>query len=339
MKFSKLRPWAWAAGISVAAVLGGGAYANAQAPAKTQSNLLKTLNQGIVHSAFYGVAFQDGKGVAVGMKGAIFESADAGATWTAVQHDATDLALLAVDRRGSHTIAVGQSGVVLVEDTAGKWVKIDSGMTDRMFAVSVNSNGLAVAGGEFGVLVKSTDGGRTWASTAPDWSAMASEDHFGTGEPMVYATHVTESGVITVAGEYGLILRSEDQGASWRVIRAIDPEAPTLHALYLVEAGQGNSYAVGQAGELLISGDGGESWMKCDTGTELNFLSVTASPSGQVVATGMRVMFRSQNNGMTWDNIDEGDTTTDWYQAVRTEPTSGRIIAVGHSGKIIQIGS
>jgi hypothetical protein len=70
-----------------------------------------------------------------------------------------------------------------------------------------------------------------------------------------------------------------------------------------------------------------------------NFLGVAASPDGHVVVTGMRVMMRSENAGMSWEAVEEGDTTTDWYQAVRTESSSGHIIAVGHSGRIIQIGS
>jgi photosystem II stability/assembly factor-like uncharacterized protein len=195
------------------------------------------------------------------------------------------------------------------------------------------------AGGQFGTLLKSTDGGNSWASTAPDWASMASEDHFGTDEPNIYSVVVDDSGQITIAGEFGLIMRSADGGATWRVLRPIDPNASTLNALYLAPRDQGNSYAVGQEGELLTSTDGGESWARCDTGTKLNFLGVTASPTGQVVVTGMRVMYRSENSGMTWKQVEEGDTITEWYQAVRTVPTTGKIMAVGHSGKIIQIGS
>lgn len=308
------------------------------ASVSAQTQLLKTLTSGIAHSALFGLSFDGDKGVAVGIAGEILTSADAGATWKRLDKAPTDRALLSVSKRGPHTVAVGQSGAVVYED-GGEWKKADSGVPARLLSVDVNSSGLAFAGGQFGTLIKSTDGGRTWEASRPDWSQMEDPETFGTGEPTVYAVTVDESGQVTIAGEYGLILRSPDGGATWKVLRPVAAKAATLHALHIAPAGQGNSYAVGQVGTLLISSDGGETWMQCDTGTKLNFLGVAAAPSGQVVVTGMRVMYRSENHGMTWSEVDEGDTTTDWYQVARTVPSSGRILAVGHSGRIIQVGS
>lgn len=306
--------------------------------ASAAKEIITTLATGIPHAAFFGIDLENGEGVAVGAGGAISESKDGGKTWKAVAPSPTDLALLSVAKRGPHAIAVGQSGVVAIAQD-GKWQKVDAGTKARLLSVDVNSSGLAIVGGQFGTVLKSADGGKTWTPSAPDWSLLALEDHFGTGEPTIYSAIVTESGQITIAGEFGVMMRSDDGGATWRVVRGIDPKAPTLHAMHLVEAGKGNSYAVGQSGALLISADGGETWTQCDVATKLNFLGVAASASGQVVVTGMRVMYRSENNGMSWMAVDEGDTITDWYQAVRTDEQSGRILAVGHSGKIIQIGN
>ena len=312
--------------------------ANASAQSEARPGLIKTVIKGITHSAFFGISFEQAKGVAVGMGGAINESPDGGQTWTPVTHGLTELALLSVDRRGPHTIAVGQAGLVMIEESAGKWTVIDAGTQSRLFGVSVNSAGLAIAVGEFGTLLKSADGGRTWATAAPDWAQYADAESFGTGEPTMYSAHVSESGEITVAGEYGAILRSNDAAATWTVLRPVTAGVPTIFAMYIPADGAGNSYAVGQTGELLISPDNGRSWAKCTTSTQSNFLGVTATPDGQVVVTGMRTMYRSSNGGVTWESVEEGDTTTDWYQAVRTVPTTGKVMAVGHSGKVIQIG-
>ena len=339
MKVSMPRFMAWAVAVSVALTVGVSAQAAKNSGAKSESKILKTLAQGIAHSAFFGVSFDAGKGVAVGAGGAISESADGGAKWTPVKQSATELALLAVDRRGAHTIAVGQAGAVLIEESPGKWTKVDTGDKARLFSVSVNSDGLAIAGGEFGKVLKSEDGGRTWAPTAPDWAAFADQESFGTGEPHIYSVYVSESGEITIAGEFGVMLRSTDKGASWRVLRPVTPGVPTIFAMHLVPDGQGTSFAVGQEGELLTSADGGLTWTRCTVSTDQNLLGVAAGSDGRVVVTGMRVMLRSQNSGMSWELVEEGDTTTDWYQAVRFDASSGRIIAVGHSGRIIQIGS
>lgn len=334
MKLSTRRPLLWLlagfCAMSMAEVV--------LAEGKVPTQIIKTLQAGTPHAAFFGVSFDGGKGVAVGAGGAIYESADAGATWKRVPQEKKGLALLAVDKRGPYAVAVGQMGLVKIEESPGKWVKVDLGAASRLFSVSVNTGGLAVAVGEFGAVYKSADGGRTWASAAPDWSALAVANSSGTSEPNMYSAHVSESGAITIAGEYGVILRSTNAGASWTVLRPMAVKAPTLFAMHIPADGRGNSYAVGQRGELLISGDDGVRWSQCSMPTQSNFLGVAAASGGQVVITGMRVMMRSGNGGMTWDPVEEGDTTTDWYQAVRVEPGSDRIVAVGHAGKIIQIG-
>lgn len=304
----------------------------------TTTKIIKTLQEGSPHSAFFGVSFDGGKGVAVGVGGAIYESADAGETWKRVAQEKKGLALLAVDKRGPHTVAVGQAGLVKIEESPGKWLGVDLGAASRLFSVSVNSGGLAVAVGEFGAVYKSANGGRSWASAAPDWSALAVADSAGTNEPNLYSAYVSEAGVITIAGEYGVILRSTDAAATWTVLRPMAAKAPTLFALHIPADSQGNSFAVGQRGELLISGDDGQSWSRCSMATQANFLGVAAASDGHVVITGMRVMMRSSNNGMSWDLVKEGDVQTDWYQGVRVESGSDRIVAVGHAGTIIQIG-
>ncbi|MGH8516090.1 MAG: WD40/YVTN/BNR-like repeat-containing protein, partial [Panacagrimonas sp.] len=184
--------------------------------------LLTTLISGIPHAAFFGIDLEGGEGVAVGAGGAIAESKDGGKTWKAVAESPTDRALLSVAKKGAHSIAVGQSGVVaIVQD--GKWQTVDAGTKARLLSVDVNSSGLAIVGGQFGNVLKSTDGGKTWAPSAPDWSLLALEDHFGTGEPTIYSANVSESGQITIAGEFGVIMRSDDGGVTWRVVRGIDP--------------------------------------------------------------------------------------------------------------------
>lgn len=323
--------------LSVASI--SAVYADGSGPSpEAVSGLLKPVVTSTPHSALFGLALDQGRGVAVGVKGAIYESQDGGQRWSPVPEPPTRSALLSVSTRGGKAIAVGLSGLVLVSPEKGTWKKVESGTTNRLLTVDMNAAGLVVAAGEFGTVIRSTDGGQTWTSGGPDWSSFVTPENLGAGEPMIYATSVSEEGHITLAGEFGLIVRSPDAGATWQVLRAPVNGAPTLNGLFMQPAGS-NSYAVGQRGELLISADGGNSWGRCTVETKLNFLGVTASPNGQVVITGMRVMYRSVNGGMTWDVVRDGDATSEWYQAVRTDPSSGRIYAVGHSGRIIQIGS
>lgn len=323
--------------ILVAALL---CAAFAASAAESTGGVIKTLAQGIPHSAFFGVSFAENNGVAVGIGGSIATSSDAGATWSPVAHGITEDALLAVARRGSHTVAVGQAGLVMIEETPGKWVKTESGTTGRLLAVSVNTAGLAVAAGQFATLIRSSDGGKSWENFGPDWNQYANPDVPGTNEPTLYAAHVTEDGTITIAGEFGLIFRLDAGSDQWRVLQPLEGGRPVIFAMHLPDATSGNrnAYAVGQSGQVLISTDNGESWFANPVKTDSNFLGVTAAPGGRVVITGMRVMVISNDGGVTWNPVVEGDTTTEWYQAVRTVPQTGKVIAVGHSGRIIQIG-
>jgi photosystem II stability/assembly factor-like uncharacterized protein len=316
-----------------------GMAALAASAADTAGGLIKTLAQGIPHSAFFGISFDGDVGVAVGMGGAIAASADGGSTWTPVKQSVTDAALLAVAKRGAHTVAVGQAGLVMVEEAPGTWVKGESGVPGRLLSVSVNSSGLAVAGGQFATLIRSTDGGKTWAAFGPDWNQYADESAPGTNEPTIYSVHVSEGGTVTIAGEFGLIFRLDAGSEQWRVLNPLKAGTSVIFATHISDSPKRNSYAVGQSGQVLISTDNGETWFANPVKTDSNFLGVAAAPGGKVVVTGMRVMVTSSDGGITWNTVTEGDVLTDWYQAVRAVPKTGKVIAVGHSGRIIQIGS
>lgn len=310
--------------------------------AADEQKLISEIRTGIAHSAYFGLSIEGDKGLAVGLAGSILESNDGGVTWSAVEETNVEpsLALLAVDLGGDHAIAVGQMGIVVIESEPAKWTRVDAGFEGRMLTVSVNKAGLAVIGGEFGEVLKSEDGGKTWASNQPDWLSLSDPDTFGTAEPHVYAVHVAENGDVTLAGEFGVILRQAAGSDEWAVIKELEPRAPTLFALHINEAEGGYSFAVGQTGEILRSSDGGASWQSLAIAeSDANFLGVTTARNGRVVITGMRVMLVSDNNGDSWTAVEEGDTTTDWYQAIRVHEQTGRVIAVGHTGRIIQIGS
>ena len=311
---------------------------SAQATAATK--LITEITIGTAHDALFGISFAGDQGVAVGAAGSILETADGGKTWKPVNESAIPASLLAVDWHGKFAIAVGQSGLIMVRVEGAGWKRSNTGNDHRLFSVSVNKFGTAVATGEFGTVLRTTDGGVTWTSIAPKWTDVLTLEGGAVAEPHIYSALIDDAGVITVAGEFGLVLRTTNGGASWSVLNPGDGKAPSIFAMYLAPAGS-QSYAVGQSGHILVSDNGGASWKAspASTGTQSNFLGVTVSASGMVVVTGMRVMVVSSDHGNSWTPVEEGDTTTDWYQAVRTESSSGRAIAVGHAGKIIAIGS
>lgn len=289
------------------------------------------LLAGHAHDPLFALAFDRDRGVAVGAAGLIYESADRGQTWKRVLPAPTSLSVLGVDLRRSECLAVGQMGLILRREGADAWNKVDSGTTERLFAVSVNSDGTAVAVGSFGTVLQSVNHGQSWRSIAPENIAQYSADQLS--QPHLYAVVLNDEGVITVAGEFGLILRSSDGGAHWNVLHKGES---SLFALDLHS--DGPSYAVGQSGVIVRSIDAGETWKDVISNSAANLLGVSASPNGKVVVTAMHDVLTS-DDGERWHPLKWGDFGSAWYSGVRLVGTQSEsaAILVGHAGTILRL--
>jgi photosystem II stability/assembly factor-like uncharacterized protein len=315
--------------VAIAAALG--LLGTAAAPARAGEAQVEAVVTGTAHQALFAVAFDGERGTAVGAGGQILLSDDGGKSWHASKDSGTTtLSLLGVDVVGGTEIAVGQAGLVLLGDEAGNWRKVNGGTQERLFAVSMNASGTAVAVGAFGTIVRSSDRGQTWQSIAPADIAQYS----GQGaQPHLYAVTVDDRGTINVAGEFGLVLRSGDGGAHWA---ATHKGEASLFALDLHPGGLG--YAVGQSGTILRTTDGGSTWSESNSNSNANLLSVSADPSGKVIVTAMHDVLVS-DNGASWRQAVWGDFGSAWYSGVRFAGSESAPVAVlvGHSGRILRL--
>jgi photosystem II stability/assembly factor-like uncharacterized protein len=295
---------------------------------------VEALTQGTAHDALFAVAFDGNNGIATGAPGRVLNSSDGGKTWINDKSFPVPLALLGADLKGGKAVVVGQMGLAYTRDEKGAWKKSDTGTTERLMNVSLNTHGLAVAVGSFGTVLKSTDAGASWASVAPDWNTYADEEQKAQGiQPHMSAVNVAEDGTITIAGEFSLILRSNDGGASWK---QLNKGAASIFALEL--RGDNVGYAVGQDGTILRSSDGGASWTAAiASGAGKPILLGVHSSGSTVVVAGMHDMLISKDDGKTWDHVVNEDVSTAWYSGVAA--SSGGIVAVGHGGRIIHVGA
>lgn len=288
----------------------------------------QVLAQGTAHDALYALAFENQNGIAVGARGSIFESSDAGNTWRRLKYASGDRALFGIAMSGSNQIAVGQQGLILHRDGDGAWTDVASGTEQRLLGVGVNRHGLGAAVGGFGAVLVTTDGGKSWTPVSIDWTRFLAEPV----DPHVYAAYVSDSGVITIGGEFGLILRSADAGQTWL---AVHTGEASVFDFELRRDGVG--YAVGQEGMVLITRDGGNNWETLPTGSKAVLLGVRSWPDGHVVVAGMRETLDSRDGGLTWTRRTAGDLAQGWYSAVASPQGDGSgAIAVGYMGKIIR---
>ena len=282
---------------------------------------------GNAHEALFAVATEGNAAIAVGAGGAIVESGDGGKTWKPDADVPTQLSLLAVVLNKGQAIAVGQQGTVLLQTAPGKWTKVDSGNDSRLFGVALGG-GVAATVGSFGTVLRSADGGKSWTSIAPDWSKYTSNGE----QPHIYDVAVDDKGVITVAGEFGFILRTADAGKTWQTLHK---GSASLFAIDLRPDGVG--YAVGQDGALLRSADHGLTWTTLKSGTSAILLGVHSTADGRVVITGMHDMLLSHDDGKSWQHVSGEEVTTTWYEGVASPGSGQPLLAVGHSGEIVQV--
>ena len=292
-----------------------------------EGDLLTERYRGIAHDALYDVCFDQENGMAVGVAGTVLETADAGITWTPTAMD-LPVALLGADCLGQRPIVVGQGGTIFTK-LSGAWQQVESGTQNRLMSVSANRQGLAVIVGGFGALLKSVDGGQTWASLSVDWEAVLNDFY----EPHLYDVHVTEAGIITIIGEFELIMRSADGGETWETLNKSDA---SLFAMHWVDDSAG--FAVGQNGKVLRTVDAGLSWESLDVDTDQILLDVWADADGSVVISGIRTLLKSADKGLSWLSVVEGDVPVQWYQAVAASGGAKRnVVMVGHSGRVVQV--
>lgn len=199
--------------------------------------------------------------------GALYTSTDRGQTWRAnlVQDDIPMMGAL-----GFHFVTP-QRGWVLrrmpyadalrmllkTEDGGRTWqsvLEMDLAMESWFGGIAFSTDGqYGVALGGYQGSYVTSDGGLTWVRYQREVEAE-----------IVRVRFVAQQTFLAISREGG-ILRSEDGGRSWRVVRqlAADARPPFFYELEVLPSGR--AYASGGGG-LLVSHDGGLTWREQATG-------------------------------------------------------------------------
>jgi hypothetical protein len=230
------------------AIIGGLLYAAFFVKAEPEIGTLKArpLER---RDAFYGVAAPEGSILwAAGSYGKIVRSEDGGLTW-GVQGSPviTHLQSIAAwDAR--RAVAVGNRGLVEITDDAGKtWKEVTvprSEVANKLLQVRAYPDGAAWAVGELGAVLKTADFGTTWTRVLPRRIRPGT----------------TSSSSARTAGWWASSARSSARrmAASW--IAVPSPVKNSLMSVHFRDAQHG--VAVGLAGTVLVSADGGASWQE-----------------------------------------------------------------------------
>ena len=228
-------------------------------------------------------------------------------------------ATLAVARAGQRLVAAGERGTVLLSDDAGaSWrqaaVPVQTTLTSLHFVDG--RNGWAT--GHLGVILHTSDGGRSWAkqldgvSAGALLAAAAPTQHRvedGPDKP-IFDLEFSDPQRGYAVGAYNLAVRTLDGGKTWQALSTHLPNPKRLH-LYAVRATGDTVFIAGEQGLLLKSVDGGASFSPLASPYKGSWFGLLAARSGSLIAYGLRGhAYRSADQGASWEKIETGAATS-----------------------------
>ena len=241
--------------------------------------------------------------------------------------------LFAVAAQGERVAAAGYFGTVVVSRDGGRtWDTPLTGTDEPLYAVALGPGEEIWAAGRAGVVIRSEDGGRTWARRATPFNRH------------VFGLYAAGPASVLAVGDYGLQLRTSDAGAHWtcipreqdvilgRIARAGDDavvagEFGTLERLpaglppgrrgtlagvpedfYVFDAWFDASgtlgLAVGLAGAIVRSEDGGATWARVKSPFTQDLFGVGGSGARVVVSGEGGLLAHSEDGGRTFRPAD-----------------------------------
>ena len=248
---------------------------------------------------------------ATGEFGQILKSEDNGKTWIAGKVPVSiTLTSVAFDN-DALGYAVGHDGVVLkTEDGGVNWTKLIDGATINQFVLDIAQ---AKADGLQEQLDKLPENAapeeRERLEIAAE-EAMFSLDlaqgdfEVGPSKPLLDVI-VNGNGNVFVAGAYGQLLKSTDQGATWEYLGDRTNNPANYHFNTMMLSKTGEIWVGGEQGTVLVSADEGETWTtrKIDYDGSV-FALVEAPDTRTVVAVGLRGnAFRLPFGSSQWESV------------------------------------
>ncbi|WP_239985724.1 WD40/YVTN/BNR-like repeat-containing protein [Marinobacter salexigens] len=274
--------------------------------------------------------------VAVGERGHIIYSDDNGQTW--VQGSVpVSVTLTAVDfGNESQGWAVGHSGVVLhTEDGGENWSLQLTGTDAAELAIASMEDQIAAMEERIEAAPDSEKADLEWAMDDLFFilENMQSDLDIGPVNPLLGVWFEDDQHGFVV-GAYGMILRTEDGGQTWSDWAAQIENAQNFHLNSIAPITGGALAIVGEAGQIHISVDGGDTWERRESPYEGSLFGVIGTGRvNELLAFGLRGnMLFSTDLGKSWRMVPNSAGATLNDGAVADD---GRITLVGNGGAVL----
>jgi len=264
---------------------------------------------------------------AAGPSGKVIRSDDQGDSWVIqtvpVKKHIQSLAAWS----NQSAIAVGDQGLVMLTNNGGQsWQTIDIPVRDfgdQLFNVITAGDKEAWIVGRMGTVFHSVDAGANWK--------MIHEE-----EDLAWnAIERASDGKLWVAGEFGRI-KFLDENGEWQEVDTGIEES----LMDITFADAMNGVAVGLAGTLLTTNDGGATWNTTLLDTDSHILSVLWNGSQFHAVGNGGLLFSSDASGQHWKTSVLGDQAG-WYTGLANQGSTlyltGSNVAKLEQGKPLQV--
>ena len=175
---------------------------------------------------------------------------------------------------GGHLVAIGHDALILASREPGAaWtvVQASPALDAPLLDIWIAGNGKGLAVGAYGMALATENHGLDWSPREID-----------PDEPHFYAIREAADGTLFIAGEFGTVLRSRNDGATWTKLDA--GWDGTFFGFRARDDGRLLLY--GLEGILLESHDGGETWHHLTSGVFSALYDAIFLPGGQAVVVG-----------------------------------------------------
>lgn len=211
------------------------------------------------------------------------------------------LLLDAIALDSGRIIAVGERGhVLLSDDDGGSWRQVVAPTRSTLTAVAASDTTVVVVGHD-GVILHSTDAGETWRRVREEPYSPDNVTSDSNGSPLLDVLFLDANRVLAV-GAYRLMLTSADGGATWAaapMTLAEDEDAPA--PADDESADRASAHETEVSDPLLFSED--ELMLDDEIDPHLNAIVRTA-PDELLLAGERGMLFRSNDDGMSWRRLD-----------------------------------
>lgn len=265
--------------------------------------------------------------------------------------------LVDVTRAGNRLVAVGERGHILYSDDEGlTWKQAPTPTRTLLTAVFFSSDKSGWAVGHDSTILHTADGGNSWelqhqsifdeAAVNSELDAqMAAEDkgakesrrasraqHIGAALMGAWFDTGGRHGI--TVGAYGLVLETDDGGATWKDRSDALPNSDGWHlnAVAAIPGASPSLLIVGEKGLAFRSADGGRTFTKISTPAESSLFGALGTRDGAYAFGLQGRLFRV--SGDRWQPVASGVT---FGLNHATELPDHSVVVVGNAGIVVKV--